>query len=595
VTASPGSQAIAALGLEQLVRDMPVAVGIVDVSGRVIHSNERARDLTDRQLGGAMPGHLDGGFDIFRPDGRRYAREEWPVVRSITSGEHVVDEECFYPLANGGRLFMRCSSSPVRNSEGEIVAGVLVMVDTTEDRQVADRLAYYERLLETSEDAVIAVDSEMRVTLFNTAAERLYGWRAEEVQGRDSADVSRPIMGAEARARVDRELAEEGRSRAELTVCRRDGSLIDVEWVATVVPGPRGEVLGYLGVHRDITGRRRAEREREIRTREQAAVAELGLRALAIEGVQGLMDDACALVARTLEIELTAVAEILSGRERLLLRAGHGWNEGVVTTAIGDAGRGSLVGHAVEVGAPVVSDDVAAEPRFTPSPLLVEHGVVSAATVLIGGREEPYGALVACSRRSRTFSADDVHFLQAVANVISMVLERVAADRRLHEVRVLAESDGLTGLLNRRRFEEELDRHAAAAARYGRPAALLLIDLDDFKAVNDRYGHAAGDELLRRSADVLRGRLRGIDRAARIGGDEFAVILDGAAPAAAARVAEELTTDIAAIQLAAAPELRASASVGVSAITGDGAHRAFTAADEAMYATKRQRPEAPDP
>jgi PAS domain S-box-containing protein len=257
--ASPGSHATAVLGLEQLVRDMPVAVGVVDASGRVIHCNERARELTDRHLGRAIPDHLDAGIDIFRPDGRRYAREEWPVVRSITSGEEVVDEECFHPLPDGGRLFMRCSSSPVRNEDGEIAAGVLVLVDATEARQVADRLAYYQRLLETSEDAVIAVDSEMRITLFNNAAERLYGWRAEEVQGRNSADMSRPIMGAEARVRVDRELAEAGRSRAEMTVRRRDGSLIGVEWVVTAVPGPRGEVLGYLGIHRDITARKRAE------------------------------------------------------------------------------------------------------------------------------------------------------------------------------------------------------------------------------------------------------------------------------------------------------------------------------------------------
>src|SRR5687768_12934257 len=106
-------------------------MAVVDASERVIHTNERARELTGRQLGREMPEDLRGAIDILHPDGRRYERDEWPVVRSITSGEEVVDEEFFYALPEGGRLFIRCSSAPVRDKAGEIVAGVLVMVDVT--------------------------------------------------------------------------------------------------------------------------------------------------------------------------------------------------------------------------------------------------------------------------------------------------------------------------------------------------------------------------------------------------------------------------------------------------------------------------------
>ena len=115
-------------------------------------------------------------------------------------------------------------------------------------------------------------------------------------------------------------------------------------------------------------------------------------------------------------------------------------------------------------------------------------------------------------------------------------------ERRLMEERLrhLADHDGLTGLFNRRRFEEELERHVAEARRYGTPGALLLIDVDGLKAINDRGGHRAGDTALVAVARVLRGRLRQSDVIARFGGDEFAVLLPHASAADAAKVGEAL-------------------------------------------------------
>src|SRR5687768_14632285 len=86
-------------------------------------------------------------------------------------------------------------------------------------------------------------------------------------------------------------------------------------------------------------------------------------------------------------------------------------------------------------------------------------------------------------------------------------------------------TDHLTGLANRRRFERQLEREVGRVLRYGHPFCLLLVDIDDFKSVNDTYGHEAGDEVLRRVANVIQSGTRGIDTGARIGGDEFAVIL----------------------------------------------------------------------
>ena len=100
--------------------------------------------------------------------------------------------------------------------------------------------------------------------------------------------------------------------------------------------------------------------------------------------------------------------------------------------------------------------------------------------------------------------------------------ERVAAEARL---RHMADHDPLTGLANRRRFEEELERHVARGRRYGMSGAVLMLDLDDFKQVNDNFGHRAGDGVMTAVAVVLRNRLRESDMVARFGGDEFAVLM----------------------------------------------------------------------
>ncbi|MGZ6590012.1 MAG: PAS domain-containing protein, partial [Solirubrobacteraceae bacterium] len=107
------SEEIAGLGFERVIASAPVSIVVVDASGKVIYSNERARDLT-AGLGREMPTDLDQAIDIFHADGRRYERHEWPVLRSITSGEEIVDEEFFYAAPDGGPLWVRCSSSPVR-------------------------------------------------------------------------------------------------------------------------------------------------------------------------------------------------------------------------------------------------------------------------------------------------------------------------------------------------------------------------------------------------------------------------------------------------------------------------------------------------
>jgi diguanylate cyclase (GGDEF)-like protein/PAS domain S-box-containing protein len=174
-----------------------------------------------------------------------------------------------------------------------------------------------------------------------------------------------------------------------------------------------------------------------------------------------------------------------------------------------------------------------------------------------------------------------------VVQVMDVSGQRRMQDRLTH----LAEHDALTGLLNRRRFEEELTKEAARAERYGDAGAVLLLDLDDFKSVNDTLGHAAGDQLLKAVARALRRRLRETDLVARLGGDEFAILLPHVTVDQARLIAEELAKAIAAETIGrAGAALGCSASIGVAAVDRQtpSAETTLKNADMSMYDAKRR-------
>jgi diguanylate cyclase (GGDEF)-like protein len=148
-------------------------------------------------------------------------------------------------------------------------------------------------------------------------------------------------------------------------------------------------------------------------------------------------------------------------------------------------------------------------------------------------------------------------------------------------------TDHLTGLANRRRFERQLEREVGRMARFGHPFSLLMLDIDSFKNLNDSYGHDAGDEAIRRISRVLREGTRGIDLAARIGGEEFAVVLVETSKEGALEVAERLRAAIKALEIPMAGHI--TGSFGVAECPSDAQTSAgiVKAADVALYEAKR--------
>jgi diguanylate cyclase (GGDEF)-like protein/PAS domain S-box-containing protein len=297
-----------------------------------------------------------------------------------------------------------------------------------------------------------------------------------------------------------------------------------------------GAIAGVLCVSRDVTAERRAERaQREAEERFRAAFdrAPIGMAIVGLDGRFAEVNDALTLIlgrARS-EIERTPPGELLHPEDRARAAA-----EMVPIL------RGERDAYAGEIR------------------LVHAHGHVVWVTVHL--------AVV------RDGDGHPRHLLGQLQDIT----ERKRYEERL---RHLADHDPLTGLLNRRSFERALERHVTSIRRYGAAGALLVIDLDGFKHINDTLGHAAGDELLVNCAEALRSRLRGSDVLARLGGDEFAVLLPRGAEEDAVAAADALVAEL-------RSHGRVTASIGVATFADvvATADEVLVRADRAMYQAK---------
>jgi len=388
---------------------------------------------------------------------------------------------------------------------------------------------------------------------------------------------------------TDEHLGNRDTTPTEYRMHTREGKVVWIHDEAVLEADEEG-VPVWHGVLYDISDRKNAEQELHRALSQQAVVARLGERALQNGDPQELMEAATELIARVDGIDSACIWELGRDGKRLNLRAG------LARAAIGagrrvSASRDSHAGAALDSGTHAIVPDWEQETRHTMPPVLRGFGATSSLAVVIDGKSRPFGVLDVHATEAHRFSAKDVPFVQAAANVLADAIERHAADQALR-YRVL--HDPLTGLPNRLSFVDALDEALGKAAVSGSPVGILFLDLDHFKLINDSLGHHAGDALLRAVAPRLRAHLRPGDVVARFGGDEFGILIDrladeGEAVAIADRVAAAFTQPFSIDGV----DHFVSASIGVAVSRGS-EERAVNAellirdADAAMYRAKEE-------
>jgi diguanylate cyclase (GGDEF)-like protein len=295
------------------------------------------------------------------------------------------------------------------------------------------------------------------------------------------------------------------------------------------------------------------------------------------------------LIGRSLHVDAYSLMLLDDARTRLSVRAAFGLpGEGAVglTLRVGEG----ISGQVAQTGQPMLVPDVRAEPRFLEQESFwQQHGAFVCVPLRIKGRGV-IGVLNAQKPEPHSFGPGDLDLFQAVACQVATALENAQLYERTRE---LTTRDELTGLFNRRHLFDHLEKEVQRARRYQRVFSLLMLDLDDFKQYNDTYGHLKGDEALKAVARLLQASTRRADVVARLGGEEFVVLLPEIGKLKAAVVGEKIRSAVEQYPFAGGntqPDGKVTLTVGLATYPEDSEEgvQLVDLADRAMYVGKQQ-------
>ncbi len=446
-----------------------------------------------------------------------------------------------YIRVDGGRLFVRLAVTELVGPDGTVTGYLGVAIDATASVEAEQALtaseARWRVLLDHLPDlTVVMVDQDLTIAAVSGAGAVTQGLR--DSAGLNLSEVSTPENMVVLSDLVTRAIAGEDVS-AEL---ERSTTGDEHELRVTPLPQEDGRPRALI-VARNIS---------QDRSRERAII-------LARDRAERLFTDAPHGVA-----VLTGTGHIVQVNAALTTMTGRSAAELIGTTlgSLSFPGDHHIPGHLADA---FEHRGDRVEVEWT---MVSAHG--DAVHVVVSSRVLP-----------GLDGADDI----VLANIVD-VSERRRFERRLAH---LADHDALTGLVNRRRFHDELQRHLERCERYGPVGAVLLLDLDHFKEVNDTLGHQAGDELIVSAATLLRNGVRSTDVVARLGGDEFAILLTEGDLASASRVAASIVQRIDAYtRTLDRPRRRVTASIGVVTMKAAREHGedVLALADMTMYDAK---------
>jgi len=567
---------------------LPSIVFIFDLAERrVVYADRSLASLLGYDADELRVSDIDSLPRLLHPDDLANLESGLEELRAMTD-EQIVEHTFRLRHRDGSWRWMRSRGRAFRrDAEGRVRQVLGQIEDVTAQHLYEEQLQYQANLLANVADAVIATDRAFRIQSWNAAAERIYGWTAGEVLGRrvDEVLVTRYIHDSQ-EAALD-VLFSEGRWSGEVEQRRRDGSYAPTQSSVTLLRNGTEQVIGMVAINRDISERRHAERLLQaVNARLEQAIIEARrhtAEAMQINQMHDLLQ-VCQNRAEAAEVIGQRLAALFPDHGGYLAVRVPGANDLEVICQWGEQHPAAPVFPIEDCWALRRGQiHVLAGPE---GGLRCRHlGAAPAAyryCLPLAVRSEIYGVLhIAGEAQLRS------ELLISVGDTIKLALANIDLREALREQAIL---DPLTGLFNRRYLEATLPREVYRARREGEPLCVAMLDIDYFKSFNDRYGHEAGDTLLREVGWILREHMRKSDIACRYGGEEFVLVLPGSAIEDTVRRLEQIRGLVHALQIDFHGRRLepVSVSVGVAAYGGAGGfEELLRAADEALYAAKR--------
>jgi diguanylate cyclase (GGDEF)-like protein/PAS domain S-box-containing protein len=437
---------------------------------------------------------------------------------------------------------------------------------------------------------IFFMDVHGRYTGVNKAWETFFGIERAEVIGKSAEEVFPDRERLQGSGPPEALLRAPESQTFEAIVRSSDGTLRNVVYYKATYAAGEGGISGVVGTIVDITERKRAERRQAM---EHAITRVLAESSSADDAMPKIIETICTSLGwhYGARWHWDARGGILKRRESWsvdtpAVRHFDMAHSGQTLTP-DPAGHG-LMRRAFASGRPVWISDLETDPSFRRRDLAAKAGFHAAFALPLVRRGEVLGVLEFFHRDVREPDDVLVKIAESIGSEIGQYIVRTQAEEA---VKFMALHDALTGLPNRLMFNERLARAIAQARRYSRSLAVLFVDLDRFKVINDTLGHEAGDILLKEAAQRLTDNLRAEDSVARLGGDEFVVLLSEVAdPLYVGAVSRKLIDALAAPCTIGGREYCITASIGVSAFPEDGTDPAtlLKNADIAMYRAKER-------
>ncbi|HEY5339953.1 MAG TPA: diguanylate cyclase [Candidatus Aquilonibacter sp.] len=568
------NQITQALGL--LYQDTPDAIVLYDLDGCAAAANESAQTLVGYSskefLGTSYRSHV-AREDVSRVDLAMQTARAGGIDHFDTSAKH----------RDGTVIPLECYVFPARSASA--IVGVFIQArDIVALRSAESSLTInqqkFRSLFEYHPDGIMELKATGDISRVNVSLEGETGYYGEQVVGKPWTELIAPERREAAVELLNNAMRGEAAEEDSLLLDRL-GNRLDVQ--LKLVPLHVGtQIHGAYAIFKNVTAQRSAERaiaaQSERLRRLYLVAASRG------ETLDEQIDAALSLGVELFGWDIGYVTQ--SQRDRVLIRAASG--EAMLTKGTIYPARASISHHVIDRRSPFFVQDMEA-PEWRDDPARSTAPWRSYLGIPLTVFDVAYGALIFASRRPRAEGIDpsERDMAQLIGLFVSAALERASQNERIEQ---MAFNDALTGLPNRILFNDRIEHTIATARRYARGFAVMYLDVDHFKAINDKYGHTVGDSALQEVARRLRLATRESDTISRFGGDEFVIlqpIVDG--PSDAADLARKLSVAMQEPVIVDGVQHKVRLSIGIALFPSDGStiEELMEASDRALYRAKK--------